>query len=472
MKKFLKFYITSILLFANCLHAQSSSETVIPLVLLKESGNGISFDKLYIENNQAKVINDSSLITFILPVSEGKSADIIKSIDRTNIFIIRNTGSELNIKIKKTDGREITYPFVSYEDLKTFRIRVNVMNGNGLKQAYIIDHYDKIYKDDGPVLDIFGGAIALDKNDYAITLETNVITESPKIYGSVPFEKIDGSIVVEAELPNGKRGKFILDTGATGSLAVKKDFLPIDTEISELKAIAYSSDKTEESQGKMIGANGTVADENFLGAARIISLKLGNMTFENVKTNVLSKLPEFIERHGIVGIIGIEIMKKSDIIRIENIDENKGEVKFINRESKTSGSSSIHLPLTSAGDLLFIDGDMQNIPVNFLVDLGARKCIIGNDVVEKNHINYEFIRNTNTQGISETKTDAIEGKINNVTIGDKNFGKMDFIISSNLYVTKSFGLGDSGALLGMSFFETFKNLEIDFVTNELKLEDR
>jgi len=470
MKITLKLLLLGILLNGQICDAQESSENSVPLIVVKEQDNSVVFEKIFIAEGQIEVITDLSVISIILPISEGNAADVAKYSDRDGVIIAKNNKGKINITFRSSDGKEKEYPSVSYEDLKTYQTRVNIINGSGYKQAFIIDNYDIIREDNGPVVDLFRGMIPLEAKDYSITLETKINISSQLLTGSFPFVKIDNWIVAEAKLPNGKTGRFIIDTGASGGLVLKESALPENTMVSELTAVSYSGEGSTEKEGQMQTATGTVEDDNFLGVAQLSSFELGDIHLSDLKTSVLKEFPEFLEKHNIIGVIGIDILKQAEIIRIENINEDRGIVKFMSQEKKQSDSFDYHFTLNAAFNLLFIKGTIQEIPIDFLIDIGARRSVIASSLVAANHFEYSTISNSSVVGLNGEKTDAIEGKISNVRLENELFKEVHFLISSNLFVTKTMGLEKSGVLLGMSFFSQFRTLEIDFINSKLYLD--
>lgn len=465
----LKLLLLSVFLNCAVSNAQKLSQQGIPLIIVKEQNNRVIFDKIFVKRNQIEVIADSSVITIILPISAGKAANFVKPLDRQGIIIVKNNDDLLNVTFRSSDGEEKTLPSLPYDKLKTFQIRVNIISGKGYKKAFVIDNYDLITEDDGPVLDIFGGMIPMEDNDYSITTETNINILARTITGSVPFIKIDEWIVVEAKLPGGRLGKFIIDTGASGGIVLKQNALPVNTEISELKAVSYSEKGQTESQGKMQTVNGTVEDSNFLGVGELLSFEMGNIKLRDLKISVLKELPEFLEKHDIIGIIGIKILKRAEIMRIENINQDKGVVKFMNLDKNISASHDYSFSLNTASNLLFIKGAIQSTPIDFLVDIGARRSVISSSLVDNNHMVYSTLSDTKIMGLNGEIDGAIRGNFQEVMIENELFNEFPFIISSNLFATKAMGLEKSGSLLGMSFYSKFGTMEIDFVNNRLYL---
>lgn len=461
--------LLGILLTGQNSHAQKSTDKAIPLIIVKEQSDGVVFERILIEQNQMKVLTDPSVITIILPISVGKAANFVKPSDRDGVIMVRNRNGQLDITYKSKDGKEKSFPSILYDKLKEFEIRVNIINGKGYKQAFMIYDYELIKKDDGPVIDIFGGQIPMEDNDYSITIETKINASARAISGSVPFVKIDEWIVVEARLPGGKSGKFILDTGASGGIVLKQSALPESTEISELRAVAYSGEGKTEAKGKMQAADGPVEDSNFLGVAGLSSFEMGNIKLSDLTISVLKEFPEFLEKHNIIGIIGINVLKQAEIMRIENINRDKGVVKFMSADNKLTSSYDFCFSLNIASNLLFIKGDIQDIPIDFLVDIGARRSIIPSSLVNDNQLTYSTISDTPVMGLNGEIDDAIKGNFHEVMIDNESFNEVPFIISSNLFATKAMGLEKSGSLLGMSFYSKFSTMEIDFSHNKLYL---
>ena len=186
-----------------------SGDQGLPVILVKEKNKDVVLEKIFISEGKTEVIDDPSVVTLVLPVSVGTSGSLIKPSDRKNKIVIQNENNQLIVKFVAGDGSERGYPPVaSYEELKTFQIRVNITRGDGFKQAYNIINYDIIKKDDAPVLDMFAGMIPLEKDDYSFTIESKVSIVSESITGSVEFEKVEDWLVAEARLPKGKSGRF------------------------------------------------------------------------------------------------------------------------------------------------------------------------------------------------------------------------------------------------------------------------
>ncbi len=276
-------------------------------------------------------------------------------------------------------------------------------------------------------------------------------------------------MVVEAELAGGKTGKFIIDTGASGGLVLKQDALPAETEITELIAEAHSFEGISVSEGKMEGATGDVSDENFLGIATLPTFIMGDMHLQDVETNVVKTFPDFLEKLDITGIIGLDIMKQADILKVEHPNRDKGRIQFLSSGKNKQENFDHTISLFPAANLLFAKGEIQDAPINFLMDSGARRSIMSTGFANDNQIEYSTTGKAKTMGISGNEVDSKEVSLPNIILGSDEFNDCQVLLSPALEITKSMGLESSGVILGMSFYSRFSTVEIDFLNNELRL---
>ncbi len=293
------------IVFLFCLTSYSTNKDLCNFFLVKQTGEKASIERVTIEENRVKVFNDPDIITFILPVSPGKAGDLIQEKNRNGAITVQFRGGKLYVKSKFKDGREYKQPLIDINDLKKYSIRVSITGGNGFKKAYRIENYNELYEDMGPVLDIFAGRIPLGKKDFSITIETDVVKNTTKLNGIIPFRHVKNWTVVEAKLPNMKKGLFVVDYAATGSV-ISKETLPPNAKITELKTVSYSTKGKQVGRGVMFGANGKV--ENFLGKTTLSNLKIADLKIDNVYIGVLDNFPELDKENKIIGILGNDIL--------------------------------------------------------------------------------------------------------------------------------------------------------------------
>ena len=472
-QKFLLIAYSLILILSNSVSSMAvlSQPGHFPLFIARENEQGVVIERLLIEEGSTKVIDDPSVITIILPVGEGTAGSIVKRSDREESIIVNNRNNTLEIVFRSGDGNEKVYPAAaSLEELNSYQIRMNITRGDGYSKVYKVINYDQIIEDEGPVIDMFKGMIPLNDDDYSFTIETKKIKSHQPITGKIAFEIVDEWIVVLATLPNHQTGRFIVDTGASGGLVVQKDFLPENIRISPIKAVAYNGDQVTETDGQMQGAAGTVKDDIFLGRASLSHIILGDMTLENLEVNVLREFPDFLKKNEIKGIIGLDVLQLAKIIKIQDINKGTGLIEFSNQGNSNTTEASYAVDFQRASNLLFIKGSIQDHPIEFLLDIGARNSLMSNDFIIKNKINYSVLdTHTTIGGMEGNQVQAIEGSIPGILLEAQHIEPLTFKISDQLSITHSIGLHDRSAILGMNFFKKFTAMEIDFVENTLSL---
>jgi hypothetical protein len=464
------FWLLSLPLCDNyAVHAQGVSPGDFAVIILTEKDEGIEFRREWINDGASLKLKNPSIISVIMPLSEGKSANLVRPPDREGTMVLTNTNGSITISFHAADGKVRNLPPVKHSDLYGYRTRVNVIAGDGTKKAFRIDRYTDIYTDNGPVLDLFGGMIPMEPGDYSITLETAPMQSYSPVTGEVKFTKADEWMVVEGVLADGQPARFIWDTGSTGGLVILEDILPPGSSVTPLKAISYSAEGIREEKGKMQGAAGTVDDSNFLGSTVLPAFTIGSMLFEDIEANVLKSFPDFLSGMGISGIIGMELIKRSGILTITGLNAPEGMIRFQGEEAACADTKGLTLYFQPAGGLLFTEGTINGIKTDFILDTGARKSILNSEFQAAHDLPFNKTGDSQSGGISGKTAASTQASIPEFTVGGKTFHDEPFTIIEDLAVTKSIGLQTSGAILGMSFFSQFKTCCIDFDSGKLFL---
>jgi predicted aspartyl protease len=445
---------------------QDSSTTSCRIFFLKETKLGIALETSTIAEGETKVFTGEEYITFVLPVGPGQSSDFLEKDKRKNLIIVRCMGGKVAVKVRNQDDSEREFPPAEMSELKKYNIRVNVTGGTGLKKAFFIRDYETFQADQGPVIDLFGGMIPMKEGDYSITLEVSLQREVPKVFGEAMLEFADDLLFVKGSLNNGSTGYFIVDFGAGGTVVVR-EFLPENTKIQEVKGIEYSEKGEREVQGTMGGAGGEV--ENFLGNAFLGELRVGEITFTDVTVRVVKTFPEFGERH-IVGIIGIDLLQRGDIISFDYAKEGLLSLKPEKRkeEAYSSGKRVIELPFSIATKHIFIEGRMNNIPISFMFDTGARGSIIDHASAQEAGLELNTESKRQFRGLDGNPIDAKTATVKKLYLGNWEFSNIEFYVA-DLPVLKNMGLQKNSGLLGNDFLQKNSRVEVNFPKKLIRL---
>jgi predicted aspartyl protease len=439
------------------------------LFVLRDAEQGIVLEAVPIADGETKTFRvglGHETIDVIVPVSPGQSGNVVQRSQGEYVVEVRRDGDSLHTTIRKGDGSSRDYPTVSLEDLATYDVRVNVISAEGEESVYAIRGWTEVTKEDGPVIDLFGGKVPLQPGDVSITMQTSVHEESPGVEGTAPVEFSEGLFFARGYFAPGVDGDFIIDFGATGSVVVRW-FLPKDAEIRELKAVEYSDEGVRELDATLRAAGGDV--EDFLGVATLDELHVGGITFKDVTVNVIEEMPEIVD-HMVVGVIGANLLHQAKVAALDyKTSPGVTPALTLSSESAHKGVDGVaEVPFTLAQGHIFVPGSVESAPASFLLDTGARQSVVVLQIVRD--IGHSMlmgpnrtIRGLDAEPISVGFIHPAEVKIGDVSLKETTLGATD------LPVLMDMGLGENGGLLGNDILGRFRRVEIDLLDNVIRL---
>ncbi len=443
--------------------------TIIPLYtstaisahifLLRESIFGVEIEKVEISDGEVRTFDGEEIITIVIPLGIGQSGDLVKREMRSGSITVRSAGGELRISRKHADGKEMEYPVVKVDDLSAYDVRVNIAGGDGLNRAFRIRRYEEAEEDDGPVIDMFAGMVPLEDGDYSITLEISVAEVAARVSGETTIFYEDGFLLAKGELQDGRSGHFIVDFGASGTV-VTKDFLPAYVDIEEVRGIEFSDRGRREIRGAMSGAGGEVM--GFLGNASPGDLIFGAVRFPGVTVGVIEAMPHFGTRK-IIGILGLDLMKLCDRIAFEYPRSGPGVMMMGERHTLAeTDAPSAEVPFCLVAKHIFLDGEVNEVPVSFLFDTGARSSILSASIAEKAGLEEaDDGKKGELRGLDDNPVEALTVTADRLRLGEWLRSDVPFL-SADLSIFESIGLRQGGGIIGNDFLDDFSLVEIDF----------
>ena len=436
--------------------------------LIKETPDGVVIEKVMLKENEIVIFDDESILSYVMVFDPGsKSGEFIKADDKINKIKAGLFQGEIIIKVINKDGTEREMPPINVEKAKTLSTRINITGHNNYKKAYRIDNYDKISTDEGPVIDIFSGHIPIGAGDYSFLTETHNANIIKTLCGISKVEIIQNWMVVDCLLPGGKTSKFIIDFGAETTV-MEEHLLVNKDQIKAFSMVEYSSEGTKISNATVTGGTGTV--ENIKGVSTLESFKFGNILLEDQKVTILTHFPEAINKYGISGVIGRDILERAAGIKISDLNsENEASVEFL------KSCASVHNPdhtinYKRAGGHFFIDGSLKNRPASFLIDTGAGKLFIDKDFIDNGRVPYRMVNNElrTASGLDGKGIEYKTVAISDINIGGIQIPELEFEVM-DMFVFKSIGLQNEAVLLGMEFFNNYNTIIFNYSEKELLL---
>ena len=437
--------------------------------LIKESGSEVILEKAQLTENEVKVFTDPRIISYIMVFNPGsKSGELIQQDQQIKGIIARYSNGKIYISILRKDNSQKEMPTLDLELAKNTDVRLNITGANGYKKVYLIESFETIKDGEGPVLDMFASKGPLKNGEYSFCTESMESLGEIALEGSVPYEIYKGWITVNCKLPNGKTGRFVVDFGAAQT-TISKQELPENFPIQKLEMVEYSSAGTKVSNAVAAGASGTI--DNIAGVAFLNEFALGNIKIPNQKVMVVQSFPEILIEYNIAGIIGRDILLKSNVFEIHNLDIPDGDHKLIfSKNLNPRQSPNYSIPYKMAGGYLTFDGKIENIPVSYIFDSGAASTYINKDFLDNSGISYKVIsdKKETSMGLDGKGSEHTTVQLKNVRIGNVILKEKNFF-AGNTFALDNIGLNDKTVLLGLDFLRNYNDVVFDFNNQKMFL---
>jgi hypothetical protein len=445
-----------------CSFSQAHSADDCRIAVLREAGDGVVLEMVPISETEPRTFGAGEIITVVLPFGVGMSGDLVRGEDAGAIEV-RCAGGEIRATSYRADGGAHDLPPASVADLARYDLRVNVTSGTGSKQAFLIRAYQDIEVDEGPVIDMFGGALPMGPGDYSITTETSPSERRPSIVGRVPLVVADGFLLAEGRGPDGSVGQFVVDFGA-GATVISREFLPEGAAVEELLAIEHSRAGERILPGSMTGAGGDVG--GFLGVADIGGFAFGDIALDGVSARVMDSMPIFGDTE-IAGILGLDVLGRAAVASLVFHSAETG-LLVLSDASAAAAASPIEIPFTMAADHIFVDGRIGESPVSFLLDTGARSTIIPRVLADAAGLRPGTLPEREFRGLDGAPLPASSVLVEPLSLGPESFPPLE-AYAADLPVLDRFGLDEASGLLGIDFVLGFERADVDFAQGVLRL---
>jgi hypothetical protein len=316
---------------------------------------------------------------------------------------------------------------------------------------------------------MFAGMIPLEDGDYSITLEISAAEAPERVSGETVIYYEQGFLLTEGALSDGRKGWFIVDFGASGTV-LSKEFLPSYVDIEDVKGLEYSDRGRREVKSVMSGAGGDVT--GFLGNASPGDLIFGDVRFSDVTVNVIEEMPDFGTRK-IAGILGFDLMKRCERIAYEYPRSGPGVMMMGDRhDTAETDAPTAGVPFYVVAKHIFLDGEVNEVPVSFLFDTGARSSILSESKAQKARLEEWDSggkgHKGELRGLDDNPIETRAVVADRLRLGDWLRSDVPFL-AADLSVFESIGLRQGGGIIGNDFLDDYRLVEIDFAGGTISL---
>jgi len=401
---------------------------------------------------------ESGIIDVILPVGPGGSGSLVQLSDGATITV-NCEDDQIQVVSRAKGGKTWERPARTFKDLARYDVRVSVTAADGTQKAFLILKNERVVNDDvGPVMNMFAGRIPLGEGDYVVCTDTFLDDVGTHAKGEAPIE-LKRYPFVKVRLEDGSEGTFIVDIGA-GTTIVSQSFLPEDSRIEKASMVQYSAAGKKLLKYAPGGATGKV--ESILGHVTLSTLLVGGIVYSDVTIDVIKALPDFFGRP-VDGIIGLDLLRRTEILSFDLAGHGEASPK-LSLHSSAAGRSkqAIEVPFSIVKSHIFVNGRVNDVPVNFILDTGAPNSLLDVPAAKAARVKGSSGKTRTAKGLDGVGTEMRIGAKAELTIGKKNFADTTFDVSAlSVFATLRTG-GQSIGLLGNSFFTKFRRVDIDF----------
>jgi len=280
--------------------------------------------------------------------------------------------------------------------------------------------------------------------------DPEVINNSAEVF-EIPFQ-MAGKLILVDVLLNGKKRKFIVDSGAP-SVILNSNYIEKDT----TKTTLTSTTK---------GVGGSISG---LGVEKIKSLDFGGLQLikEEVITVDLAHLEEELDTP-FYGLIGFELLKNHDII----FDYKAQKLTFISplffekyQKEHLSKNELIRTPFELSGHIPIIEAEINKQLFKFGIDSGAETNLMDDSTFDAVKKAAEAIEIDEIIGADDNKKEVTKTDIKAMKIGNKIFKKIDTSFSDISHLNEGYKLNLDG-LIGYPILSQQQTL-ISFARKEL-----
>jgi hypothetical protein len=331
-------------------------------------------------------------------------------------------------------------------------MRVSVTPDTGTPIAFIVHPNGSIARDTlAPATDMFGGRVPLQPGDVAVTTEIREAEVGAPVVGSVELRRGGPYFLATLAVAGGGEGEVILDFGASRTL-LSQDMLPPGVKPMPLMAVEHGPEGARESAGSLGALSGDVGD---VAVARLPEVRMGTLSFADVRVNVVPRLPELAGLE-VKGILGADILQRAAVVLLT--ERGGARLEFL--AEKSDATPTLEAPFSLVGGLIVMSGTVEGRSIPLILDTGARGTLLAESLARDLDLEPLSEDGDTFRGLDGTPVETWAALIPSLGLGNGSLDSLRVNIGS-LPVLERMELS-GGGLLGQDLWERFDSLEVDW----------
>jgi|GEM_PF-2807510 len=431
-------------------------DATIPV--LSRDGEKLIVETLTIADGQTQVITygQGGALGVVIPEGPGISGDI-KQAGQVQALVVRNDGANLQQTVMMGDGSRRELPAVAIDSLDDYDVRVSVTTADGPLGAFVIPAGGEA-RVDGVLgaTDMFRGAVPLGAGDVSMTTEVYAVP-TQRVAGTFDLVVRDGRLRVVGEI-GGETVDLIIDTGGGSSLVLVRDAVPEGVEVREATITRSSGGAVETLPMVVGGARGSV---DVGGAATLDSLKVGDVTFDDVSAMVVDGAAAEVisEKLDADGILGMSLLQRGGVV---DFDLAGGTVT-LGAEAFEGGAEFSH-----AMSHMVLGADAGEAHIPMVLDTGAPMVFFTASAAEMAGVEIGTDEAVEASGLEGEKASFETGVVPELSVAGVRVEDVPVRVGDLPGITR---YGDDVGLVGVTFLERFGRVRIDFGRMRILLGD-
>ncbi|MDP3908986.1 MAG: retropepsin-like aspartic protease [Gemmatimonadales bacterium] len=457
-------------MFARTLTAFVFSSAVVPwqpqqhdcrVHVLGRTNGEFEIRRVSVRDGDARVfIQSENVLSLILPWSAGQSGEVVQLSQGPVAFAARCEAGALVVTVQKQGVAPRALPRIEAAAAVRYRIRVSVTPGVGSGAVFIIAPDGSVARDTiAPPTDMFRGMVPLQPADVSITTEIREVAAG-SVTGAAELRLGGPYFLATLEVPGAGKGDVIVDLGASRTL-ITREMLPPGVDASALVAVEQGPEGQRMRRGSMGALGGDISE---VLAARLPALTIGDLSFADVRVNVVDSLPR-IAGLTLVGIVGTDLLGAAPITRIRT-GAVGGELALV---TAAEAGPDLEVPFSRVGGLVLMSARTGDHSIPLILDTGARSTLLSESAARVLGLE-EVPGRDSFRGLDGKPVDTWAAIIPTVSLGS---GRLDSwrVNVASLPILEAIGIPDGG-LLGQNLWERFAALEVDWVKGTVRFYGR
>jgi hypothetical protein len=274
------------------------------------------------------------------------------------------------------------------------------------------------------------------------------LTTPPAV--TVPMRLMDGLIVVEAEV-DGRRGHFLLDSGAPALMLNQREF-------------AANPGETTATAGGMRGVNGSMGSYSYHTTQ---SFDWAGIRFQNreVPTLDLTSLEQRLKGLKLLGLIGYNLLDQYAL----TLDYRAAQVQLRKPDPAPTGPAPLlSVPFTLRGHLPILEATAAGQTWQLALDSGAQYNLLDQQYAPTFQKTLRKKENVTLQGADNLSRTVVSGQVPELQVGGKlTFRNQSTVFTDISHLNSKPGQAPVQGLVGYPFLSQYRTT-IDFVNKQVR----